>query len=696
MTVGHLSIDFAPLLPWWLIAALGGVALLMLALAVWRRARGAGWRAAAILLLLAGLANPSLVEEQRRLIEDVAVLAIDQSSSERVEPRPDQLAAAAPEIERRLREIPGMELRVVRVGPRREEGDDGTALFGPVTQALADVPASRIAGIVLLSDGQIHDLPPDLAKLGFDAPVHLLLTGLPDEGDRRLSVPTVPSFGLVGQPVQMTIRVEDLGAPPEAEASPPRQTQVTILRDGEPQPPVTVPIGQEVPLELDLDHAGQTLFEIEVQAGPRELTLANNRAFITINGVRDRLRVLLVSGEPHPGERTWRNLLKADPGVDLVHFTILRPPEKQDGTPIGELSLIAFPIRELFEVKLDEFDLIIFDRYQRRGVLPRTYLENIAHFVEDGGALLDAAGSSYAGAYTLYNSPLGRIFPAAPTGDVLQGSFKPAISEIGRRHPVTAGLPGGGSEPPAWGRWFRQVGANVMQGSAVMTGLEGQPLLVLNRIGKGRVAQLLSDEIWLWSRGYEGGGPQAELLRRVAHWLMKEPELEEEDLRAVIAEGKLGITRRSLGDQPKTVEVTLPSGRSIAVPLADQGDGRAVAETLAEENGLYKVSDGERTAFAAAGALNSREYADLRSTDALAKPLVEASGGGIIRIADGALPQVRRVRPGRDAAGSNWIGLRSNEDYVVTGVDATPLLPVWLLLILLLGTALLGWRREGR
>ena len=695
MTVGHLSLDFAPLLPWLLIAILGALGTAILALAVWRRARGIAWRAAAILVLVGALANPSLVEEQRRLIDDVAVLAIDESSSQQVEPRPAQLATAAPELERRLRALPGLELRVVHVKPRREEGDDGTEIFGPVEQALADVPASRIAGVVMLSDGEIHDLPADAKSLGFEAPIHLLLTGLPDEGDRRLSVPTAPSFGLVGQPVEMTIRVEDLGG---GDGAAPAATEalVTINRDGEPQPPVTVPIGQDVPIKLNLDHAGETLFEIAVAAGPRELTLANNRAFVTVNGVRDRLRVLLVSGEPHPGERTWRNLLKSDPGVDLVHFTILRPPEKQDGTPIGELSLIAFPIRELFEVKLEEFDLIIFDRYQRRGVLPRTYLENIAHYVENGGALLDAAGSSYAGAYTLYNSPLGRVFPAAPTGQVLEGGFRPEVSEIGRRHPVTAGLPGGASEPPAWGRWFRQVSSTVLNGSAVMTGLEGQPLLVLNRVGKGRVAQLLSDEIWLWSRGYEGGGPQAELLRRVAHWLMKEPELEEEDLHATVADGRLSVTRRSLGEQPPTIEVTLPSGRAIQVPLADQGDGRATAETLADENGLYKVSDGKRTAFAAAGALNSREFADLRSTDALARPLVEATGGAIIRVADGNLPQIRRVREGRAAGGGNWIGLKANEDYVVTGVTALPLLPVWLLLALSLGTALLAWRREGR
>jgi len=694
MTVGHWSIAFAPLLPWAVIAAAAGVAALLIALCLWRRARGTVWRVLALLVLLGALVNPSAVKEERRMIDDVAVLAIDESSSEQVAPRPEQIAAAAPEIERRLRAIPGLELRVVHVKPARSEADNGTELIGAVKGAIADLPPSRLAGVVLLSDGEAHDLPADLKTLGIDAPVHLLLTGREGEGDRRLTVPKLPTYGLVGQKVEFTIRVDDL-----PQGAPSGRVRVDISRDGEALDPVFVPTGQDTNISLDLEHAGETLFEIKAEPGPQELTLANNSAFIAVNGVRDRLRVLLVSGEPHPGERTWRNLLKSDPGVDLVHFTILRPPEKQDGTPINELSLIAFPIRELFEVKLDEFDLVIFDRYQRRGVLPRTYLENIANYVENGGALLDAAGSSYAGAYSLYDSPLGRIFPAAPTGEVLEQGFKPLISEIGRRHPVTAGLPGGDSNPPAWGRWFRQVAATTQKGgAAVMTGIQGEPLLVLSRVGKGRVAQLLSDEIWLWSRGFEGGGPQAELLRRVAHWLMKEPELEEEDLKATIIDGHLSVTRRSLAAQPPSVSVTAPSGQKFDLPIEDKGDGRALGQINVEENGLYRVSDGKRQAFAAMGALNSKELSDLRATPDLLKPVTDKTGGGIFRLDEsgGGVPQVRSVEPDRTAAGSGWLGLRRNGDFIVTGGTELPLLPVWLLLLLGLGTALAAWRREGQ
>ena len=138
------------------------------------------------------------------------------------------------------------------------------------------------------------------------------------------------------------------------------------------------------------------MVELEVAPIADELTTRNGKAVVAIEGVRDKLRVLLVSGEPHPGERMWRNLLKSDANVDLVHFTILRPPEKAvDGTPINELSLIAFPVADLFGRKIKDFDLIIFDRYSSQAILPRFYLDNIVAYVREGGALLMAEGPAF-------------------------------------------------------------------------------------------------------------------------------------------------------------------------------------------------------------------------------------------------------------------------------------------------------------
>ncbi|MGE3935686.1 MAG: hypothetical protein AB7F67_20660, partial [Rhodospirillaceae bacterium] len=387
--------------------------------------------------------------------------------------------------------------------------------------------------------------------------------------------------------------------------------------------------------------------------------------------------------------------LKADPSVDLVHFTILRPPEKQDATPVRELSLIAFPIRELFEIKLNEFDLIIFDRYRRRGVLPSTYYDNIARYVERGGAVLDATGPEFASPLSLFRTPLGEILPAAPTGTVVEEGFKPQLSEQGRRHPITADLPGADAANPRWGRWFRDIDATVRRGNTLMQGSGERPLLVVDRVGEGRVAQVLSDHLWLWARGFEGGGPHSEMLRRLAHWLMKEPDLEESDLQATFDGNGLTIVRRSLEPDDSPVQVVSPSGETTTVRLTDGFGGRARATVPVKEMGIYRVSDDRHNRLAAVGNLNPKEFADMRASPAPLAPLTQATGGGSHWLADG-LPELRRVRDGRRTSGPDWMGLVANNDYRVTSVREVPLLPAIALLILGLGTLLLAWRQEGR
>jgi hypothetical protein len=695
MSIGSFSLQFAPLLPWPWLAAASVVAVGLLAFSFWRRARGSSWRLLALAAVLGALANPSAVQEDRTYLSDVAVVVVDDSESQNVPPRQAQTAAALAEVEKRIKDIPGLELRVIHGGnnPTSEASDGGgTRLFSALARGIADLPATRIAGAIVISDGQIHDVPADLDALGFHAPVHLLLSGLPDEADRRLVVVASPSFGLVDKPVTFKLRIEDSAAPADSQA------KLTILKDGKPLPSYMLPIGRDMSIDLTLDHGGQNIFEFSVEPGQKELSLANNSAVVLVNGVRDRLRVLLISGEPHAGERAWRALLKSDPSVDLVHFTILRPPEKQDATPINELSLIAFPVRDLFELKLKEFNLVIFDRYRREGVLPRAYFENIANYVEQGGALLDSAGPAFASPYSLYHSPLGDVLPAEPTGQVLEQPFLPELTLMGRRHPVTSGLEGAGSpgHSATWGRWFRQIEATTREGVSVMSGIGDRPLLVLNRVGKGRTAQLLSDQIWLWSRGYQGGGPQAELLRRVAHWLMKEPDLEEEDLRASVVDGRIEILRRSLSDKPVTVHVTTPAGNKADVGLKDQGDGRQTGSLAVAETGLYRLTDGQHLAFAASGPLNPLEIADLHSTAEKMQPLLTASGGRAFRLSDGHLPEIRKVQAGHATSGSNWLGLLASQDYVVTGIRQMSLLPTYAGLILGLGALLLAWRREGR
>ena len=684
------SIDFAPQIPllvlWSAIAI--GAALTIFAFAV--RARGAWARALVFAALVFVLANPLIVHETHSPLPDVAAIVIDRSQSMGIENRRAQEDAALAAIRKQLAGEKNLEVRESVVTTTTTGEDNGTQLFAGLNSALADVPPERIAGAILITDGEVHDAPP-ADKLAIHAPIHAVIAGRRDEKDRKLTIVNAARFAIVGQTASMVVRVDDFGEAPGGTAD------VEVRIDGNPVGTHVVPVGKDTTIAIPVGHGGENVVEVEARPGPSELTLQNNRAVVTMSGVRDRLRVLLVSGEPHAGERVWRNLLKADPSVDLIHFTILRPPAKQDATPIEELSLIAFPTRELFSEKLSGFDLVIFDRYSERGILPLLYYENLAAYVENGGALLVASGPEFAQDMSISRTPLASVLPAQPTGEIVTQGFKPMVTPQGMAHPVTRDLPGENTatSPPSWGRWFRVIGATKISGETVMSGPNDRPLLVLDNVKQGRVAELLSDHAWLWARGFEGGGPQAELLRRLAHWLMKEPELEEERLSATIADATITVERRTMADAAKPVTLTYPSGKTVTLTLARIEPGIWRATTKDDELGLYRLTDGTLTTVAAAGPLNPKEVADMRATDRILAPIAAVSGGSIHWLADG-IPDVRRVGASGNAAGSNWMGLRANGAYRVTSVEQQPFLPAWASLVLLLGTLLFAWRIEGR
>jgi hypothetical protein len=693
---GLASITLSPLVPLWLIGALGAVALLLVLFGLWRRARGIGFRTAAFITGLLTLANPQLVEEERQPVPDVAVIVADESPSQDLGERREQTQRAVAELTDRLGRLQNLDVRVVRGGRETSTAgdgaptDDGTRLFEALQGALSDVPRERFAGAIFVTDGQVHDAPADQAAQRLGGPVHTLLSGSRDERDRRIAVEQAPAYGIVGNEVQIGLRVDDTAGGGEA--------TVTMRVEGGEPTTRRVPIGEVATVPFRIPHGGTAFVEFEVEAAPGELTLLNNRTVVAINGVRDRLRVLLVSGEPHAGERVWRNLLKADPSVDLVHFTILRPPEKQDGTPIRELSLIAFPVRELFELKINDFNLIIFDRYKRRGILPTGYYQNIADYVKGGGALLEASGPSFATpSLSIGRTPLSEVLPARPTGQVRVEGFRPELTDTGRRHPVTAGLSGAGQpgEQPSWGRWFQMVETDPLRGNTLMSGVGTKPVLLLDRVGKGRVAQMTSDHAWLWARGYQGGGPQAELLRRMAHWLMKEPDLEEEALTARVTGSRIEIERRSLTAAERTATITRPDGQQEQLSLADTEHGRAVGSIGVRQPGLYRIAESDKTTVAVVGAINPKELTEVRATPQIMQAVAAATGGSVRWLGDG-LPELRRVAAGRDSSGRQWLGLVAHNDYLVTGVRQYPLLPALLVLLALTGLLVAAWRREGR
>jgi hypothetical protein len=692
----YLSLDFQPLLSTTFLALLLAPLLALTLAGLFFGQRGSLLRLLAVAALGLALLNPIVVNEHREPLKSVVAIVADRSQSQDIGQRTADTDAALKQVQTALARLPQFEVRTIEAG-KANDNDDATStrLFQALDGAFRDVPPARIGGAIMITDGQIHDIPANIAGLGFNAPVHGLITGTPGEIDRRIQFIQAPRFGLTGKPQQMIYKVTGAGEPQGGHA------HVSVRVNGDEVTTQDAIVGQEMSLEVTLPRAGTNIIEIAVDVIPGELTEVNNRAVAMVDGIRENLRVLLVSGEPHNGERTWRNLLKSDASVDLVHFTILRPPEKQDATPINELSLIAFPTRELFVDKIQQFDLIIFDRYQHRDVLPLLYYDYINDYVQKGGALLVAAGPEYAGNMSIANTPLLSVLPATPTGNVEEKAFYPRLSDEGKRHPVTRGLEGSAQEPPNWSRWFRVIDVNQPQGSVVMQA-GNKPLLVLSHVGEGRVGMFLSDQGWLWARGFEGGGPYAALYRRIAHWLMKEPDLEEEALTATGSGRNLEIHRQTMKKTADPAAIISPSGKKRTVPLTETEPGVFTATIPTDEIGLYQVADGDLTTLAHVGPVDAPEFNDNVSTGAKLDALARQTGGGTRRLRATAnqaaieIPNIVASHGTASASGDNWIGLRPTNETVLKSVDRLPLFSGFLglaAMILVLGGM---WYREGK
>lgn len=692
------SVAFSPLLPVPLLIVLAGLGVAVVALGLSLRQRAVWFRALGLALVLLALFDPSLVREDRTPLKQVVALVVDRSGSQTIGERPAQTDHAVAELQKRLKALGNVDVRTI-VGGEDNGANEGTQLFTALNAGLADVPAEQLAGVFMITDGVVHDIPKDAAALGFKAPLHAFITGHAGERDRRIELVEAPRFGIVGKDQTIALKVLDTDNHGEP-------VTLDVRRDGNRVATLQASVGETIRVPVKIEHGGQNVVELEVAALPGELTTLNNKAVVTIDGVRDKLKVLLVSGEPHQGERMWRNLLKSDANVDLVHFTILRPPEKQDGTPINELSLIAFPTADLFGRKIKDFDLIIFDRYSNQSVLPPVYLDNIVRYVRDGGALLLAAGPDFSRTEGIFFSPIGRIAPARPDGTLIEHGFRATVTDDGQKHPVTRNLVGAGQTAPkpispSWSPWFRQVSADVTRGTAVMDGADNKPVLVLSREGKGRVAELLSDQMWLWARGYQGGGPYLDLLRRLAHWLMKEPDLEEEALRASSEGKRFTVTRQSLKAEVPPATVTLPSGKTETVKLTAGAPGLWTGTIDAKELGLYKVQDGELSILASVGPENPREFQEVVSTPDKLRPLAEATGGTVRRIANGTggevtIPRILKMRDSPIYGGSDYAAIKKTGASEVKGIGFVPLAIGFLGLVVLLGSLLATWLHEGR
>lgn len=693
-------ISFQPLLPVNLILILAIIALIIILVGLFLRKRGSVLRLLALAALVLALANPVMVEEQREPIKSIVGVVVDRSPSQNYGTRTRDTNDALNALKEEFKKHPEYEPRFIEAASQSDMAvGTETKLFTPLNQAIADVPPALYAGTVLITDGQVHDIASVSGSVVNEKPINALITGQPDEFDREIKFVEPPRFGITNKKANISVLVNDKGRSTSSD----KTATVSIKVNGDAVGQYNVTLGTPYQVELTIPHAGKNIIEAATEPLEGELTTANNETVTVIEGIRQNLRVLLVSGEPHNGERTWRDLLKSDASIDLVHFTILRPPEKSDNTPLSQLSLIVFPTTELFVDKINDFDLVIFDRYQHYDVLPLIYYDYVAEYVKNGGALLMATGPEFAGDTSLAQTPLISVLPTLPSGEIIEKPFRPSLTKDGMRHPVTRDLETKTMNSGNWGRWMRQITVgDTSKSTVVMNGADNRPLMLLSHIGKGRVGMLLSDEGWLWARGFEGGGPYAALYRRMAHWLMKEPDLEEEALTASSNGNNLTIRRQTMADKPETATVTSPSGKTQTVTLEKQQEGVFVANLPTNEVGLFKITNGDKLALAHIGPMNSPEYAELISTEEKLTPVVSSSGGHITRLHAKASDKISMptITPIDNSARSKNIKadnialLKADQTKLVNTVQYsiyTGLLALFVCLLLLSGM----WYKEG-
>lgn len=669
------AILFEPMLPWWVLLPLCGVIILVGVL---------NWRFARVMLglaLLMVLSGPVTEQKTLRPEKDVVVLVEDTSPSNDIAPRSDIRAEAAASLRQQLMAMENVEPVVLQTDGNAARGSD---LFNQIRGRLGSIPQGRLSAVVAITDGALSGIPDaSQANLFGNAPLHVISTSAPDLFDRQLLIHRAPSFGLLGKELAATIEVKDTRNP----------TATVTMQVGNRAPEeFTVPTNEKTDLTFTLDRGGSTALRLRTPVMEGELTGRNNQAVKLMTGVRENLNVLLVSGLPHNGTQVIRSLLKSDPAINLVHFTILRTMGKIDPTPDDELALIPFPVQDLFSTDLPKFDLVVFDRYIHRGFIRQEHFRNIIQHVRGGRAMLVLAGPDYNQPFELPATPLQDIMPVKPVGDEQRSLYTPTLSEMGTRHPITEPF---SENQGAWGPFASVLPTQKTRGRTLMQSPNGQPLLVTSTEGDGRVAVWLSNNWWYWSRGIEGGGPQTQLLRRLTHWLMRQPELEERRIDMTIDDDTLRLAYRDVDKVDEmAVTITPPGGEPLEKTLTAADN--LTTTVPARENGLYsaETADGDVIAYAVKGQVRDLEWRVAANQPPL-ETLANATGGYYVPADDATRTTLRRVGDASRLYGPGWLGLPERNTASLEGTSQKPLIPMPLGLLLILLAIIGTWWLEA-
>lgn len=684
--------DFTPLISNVSIFALALLCLTFIIFFIVFRKKAMLPRVIALTALILTLLSTSILSTTTHKKDGIVLVVADQSYSNTIDGRTAQTQNALAQITQKLDKQSGIDYKVINA-PDAQDKFSETNLFKAIDKELSNIPPKQRSGVVIISDGNIHDIP-DLSTAQLRekyGPIHHIITGKANEKDRRLEIKKSPLYGLKGSEAQIDFVVYDTVTPSNT------PVQVTITTPNGEKEQISARIGKKESVYIPIEHAGVNPVEIYVEPLKDEISLANNRRAVLIQGVRDKLNVLLVSGAPHEGGRYWRSLLTSDAAIELIHFTILRDIDSRDNTPRNEMALIPFPHQQLFHKQLDNFDLIIFDRYRNQGILQDKTYKNIAEYVRGGGALLVASGPEYLSDKSVYRTPLKDILLASPDNDLYETAFKPQRTPRGKTHPITRAIADGQFDGENWANWLRQIKVNPGNEKILLSGHNEQPLLLIGEKDDGRVIQLTSDQIWLWAREYKQGGPYIDLMRKMIHWLLKEPSLEEGQIELSI-QGETIRVKRYTAPENETITYTAPSGEMKPLSLQKSPDGLYRGSIVADEQGLYSVQAGDNSAYIIYGAYDTIEQTKLIRAKDTTQNITRNTGGTYFEVDKSEGISTKMLPPSfnKKYYGLNTIGFRESQYAETLKVNFAPLLPNWVYFLLCGLFILYAWHRESK
>ena len=427
------------------------------------------------------------------------------------------------------------------------------------------------------------------------------------------------------------------------------------------------PFEQKITLSFTPRDLGPHSFNVAIPNQPGEQITGNNQKEFKVDVQRDKIRVLTLSGSPAWNYRFLRMALKQDPLIELVSFVFLRTPTDSVDVPENQLSLIPFPIDDIFLEELKNFDVVVFDDFSHRAYFNPVYLDRVREFVRDGGGLAMFGGSRAFDAGGYADSSLKEVLPVELDGKgsyQTQATLRPVLTASGKAHPVTRLLPDPKANEEAWNKMppltaFNRVRA--ARGETLLTAGDGTadnaPLLTVGRFGKGRTLALMSDEAWRWNFIAVGNRetPQnhLKLIRQAVRWLAQEPSFEQVQIRPIPLSRpgeKVAIKLRVLKDDfTPTAQASVqlrvmgPDGDPVIVSTtADSEEGEYTGDFTPTKDGSYRVEaeaslagkslGKDKTSFSVAFPYGETD--DGRPRPELLKKIAETSHGAFFSIHD--------------------------------------------------------------